>query len=168
MDIMIGKNKSSKFALNKTVKDWLTIENVRILDTTTIEEPKLEFNFTNRDISVGELIGYNYVYIKDFGRYYFGKISIGQGNRFFLDCEVDSISSHSAAISSLTCWVKRTQSASPSECVYEDSEFPTKANSYIEKIDFSYKEANKPFRTSNDPLTDNDYCMLLIANNSTL
>ena len=82
------------------------------------------------------LIDANYVYIPDFKRYYFCKISTDTGLKMILNCEVDALYSWAAAIAAAPCTAVRSETAGinyvpdsklpidPSRFVIKDTAFP--------------------------------------------
>lgn len=97
MQIILYQNKSDKRALTKTLENALTVGNVLLLDgNDSILTPKLILSGVN-------VANYNYVYIPDFGRYYFiTSIDVVDTRRYRISCDVDVLMSFADDIKNLS------------------------------------------------------------------
>lgn len=77
----------------------------------------------------------NYIYIAEFGRYYFCTISTDTAQRITVSAAVDVLYSHAAQIKNCDCTVIRAELGKPSDVV--DNKYPIQPNKYIiQGIDF--------------------------------
>lgn len=97
MNIVLYKNNSDKRALNKTLVDELTVDNVRLLDgDNSLLSPQLIFSGVN-------VANFNYCFIPDFNRYYFiSSVDVLDNRRFMIRCNVDVLMSFADDIKKLT------------------------------------------------------------------
>ena len=77
----------------------------------------------------------NYVYIAEFGRYYFCTIATDTAQRMTVTATVDVLYSHAAQIKDCDCTVIRAELGKPTDIV--DTKYPIQPNKYkIQGVDF--------------------------------
>ena len=77
----------------------------------------------------------NYVYISEFGRYYFCTIATDTAQRMTVTATVDVLYSHAAQIKNCECTVIRAELGKPTDIV--DTKYPIQPNKYkIQGVDF--------------------------------
>lgn len=147
MQVILYRNKSDRRALNKTLENALTVENVLLLDgNDSILTPKLILSGVN-------VANYNYVYIPDFGRYYFiTSIDVVDTRRHRISCDVDVLMSFAADIKNLT--VISTHAQSNFNRYLPDS-VPVSARRNIIVKEFSQGEINS------GNITDGTNCVVI-------
>lgn len=95
MEIDLYKCKSPKNRLNKVLEKTVTVS--ATLYEYTQNRNRLSFRFTVSD--VGE---FNYIYIPDFGRYYFVEsVSVAENGMNVYECECDYLMTYKDTISGL-------------------------------------------------------------------
>ena len=147
MQIILYQNKSDKRALTKTLENALTVENVLLLDgNDSILAPKLILSGVN-------VANYNYVYIPDFGRYYFiTSIDVVDTRRYRISCDVDVLMSFADDIKKLS--VISTHAQSNFNRYLPDS-VPVSARRNIIVKEFSNGEINSA------NVTDTTNCVII-------
>lgn len=87
MRIILYKNVSNKNVLNKNITEMGTLENVNILDYSQ--------NYLELRFSFSTDINFNYIYIPDFGKYYFiESIEIAENGIKNYICKCDILNSN--------------------------------------------------------------------------
>lgn len=105
MLITLYKNSSDPKKVLKNITDGVTF-NVTLKGTCNIENPVFVLTRINNSL----FVGYNYIYCKEFNRYYYARISIDAGGLMTISCTIDPLMSYASAIRSLTCLVERQES----------------------------------------------------------
>lgn len=147
MQIILYQNKSDKRALTKTLENALTVENVLLLDgNDSILSPKLILSGVN-------VANYNYVYIPDFGRYYFiTSIDVVDTRRYRISCDVDVLMSFADDIKNLSVISTHAQSNFNR---YLPDNIPVSARRNIIVKEFSQGEINS------GNITDGTNCVVI-------
>lgn len=102
------------------------------------------------------LLDANYVYIPDFKRYYFCKISTDTGLKMILNCEVDVLYSWAAAIAAAPCTAVRSESAGVN--YVPDNKLP------VDSSRFNTQGIPFPNSIENRSLTDNRHYIIVLNN----
>ena len=121
--------------LNKYITSIASVTILSITDTTNILRPTIIINT--------RAFNFNYVYIADFGRYYYvDNIQLLAGERIALQLSCDVLMSHAAAIRSSQCIADRSSSHVNAHLV--DRTIPSRddARVYVRKM------AATPFTTT--------------------
>lgn len=105
MVVKFYRNKSDERVLTKTLDSEYTLSNVKLLEVTDILHPKLKVKS-----AAGVLTTYNYMYIPDYGRYYFIEELTADNGYSYVTARVDVLMSHAAALKNCSCIAERQQS----------------------------------------------------------
>lgn len=102
--VQLYNNLSDPTVVNKkiTLVDTVTCE---ITDSCELDDPVLLLDMDETDLPK-----YNYCYIADFGRYYFCRPQIVNGNQMLISCESDPLKSFWEDISLSECVAERSSS----------------------------------------------------------
>ena len=103
MDVKLYNNSYDTRELNKSPALIATVNVIAVTDTNNITSPYLILDATS--------FNFNYVYIPDWGRYYFATIDVMDGVRMGVKCEEDYLMSHRDAILNSQIIAKRSASA---------------------------------------------------------
>lgn len=105
MTITLYKSPGERNRLSRSLTVVKTYVNAQITDIVNVETPEL---LINRDDTI---IGFDYAYIQEFGRYYFlNDLQIVNGNQFKLFLESDPLMSFRSGILNSQCIAKRSTS----------------------------------------------------------
>ena len=105
MTITLYKSPGERNRLSRSMTVVKTLSNAELTDAVNIETPEL---LIDRDDTI---IGFDYVYIQSFGRYYFlNDLQIVNGNQFKLFLESDPLMSFRSGILNSSCIAKRSTS----------------------------------------------------------
>ena len=104
MDVILYTNSSDKRNLSKSISEIATVScNVKYpLD---ILNPTLILNYNPYYLNC------NYVYIPEYGRYYYAKIEVESGSRAEIACTVDVLMSYNVQIKNINCVISRYENA---------------------------------------------------------
>lgn len=105
MTITLYKSPGERNRLSRSMTVVKTLSNAELTDAVNIETPEL---LIDRDDTI---IGFDYVYIESFGRYYFlNDLQIVNGNQFKILLESDPLMSFRSGILNSSCIAKRSTS----------------------------------------------------------
>lgn len=125
MNINLYTNYSDKKVLKKQVSLISSVGNVNLIEPTSLLHPTLELYLDDRSI----ISKCNYIYIDDFGRYYYiadNGIEFLLGGMIRLRVDIDPLMSWSNEISRLYCYIQRNEfKYSP---YVNDDMLPTRCN----------------------------------------
>ena len=132
-------NSSPKEKLSKTISNQLSYSCV-LKENTSILNPKIIIATSDN------ITGYNYMYISDFGRYYFidDIVSLNDG-RWMISAHVDVLSTYETAIKSNSAVIKRQENMynlyldDPEFHTYNYEQIQTKkfpANSFTKALNY--------------------------------
>ena len=116
MTITFYKIADDKRQVSKTLNSTTKIkDSIGVIKTDcSIMEPRIEMAYDS------QLITANYMYISDFGRYYFiNKIDTG-AQRLFIEAYIDVLQTYSAQIKELDCIVARQEAENKSQLYLND------------------------------------------------
>lgn len=104
MVVKFYRNKSDERVLSKTLDSEYTLSNVKLLEVTDILHPKLKVKS-----AAGVLTTYNYMYIPDYGRYYFIEELTADNGYSYVTARVDVLMSHAATLKNCRCVAARQE-----------------------------------------------------------
>lgn len=102
MQVVLYNNSSDSKRVHKSLTTVKTITECKITDITPLESLTLEL-----DMFSG-FEGVNYVYIASYGRYYYAKPEVINGNIIVYRCDVDVLMSHYGKFQNSKCIAKRS------------------------------------------------------------
>ena len=107
MGIVLQKNTSLENVINKSVSNIGNISSWRAVDSVNVLAPVL---FIERgSLTNAEVLSCNYLYISEFGRFYFVKnIEAVNESTFRLDCSVDVLYTYRARILNIEGLIERS------------------------------------------------------------
>lgn len=120
IEVNLYNNQSDPMVVKKKLTLVDTV-NCEITDICELDAPELLLDMDESDIPK-----YNYCYIAAFGRYYFCRPQIINGNQMLISCESDPLTSFWDSISGSECIAERSTSAQNPELV--DDLLPFKPN----------------------------------------
>lgn len=106
MNILLYKCNNRQNDVNKELREEIIIENVRLLDNVNILNPELRFGSL---MDIVDYIGYNYVYIPKFQRYYFVENMEYVKGFCIIKCAVDVLYTYKTHILNSTQLVTRQE-----------------------------------------------------------
>ena len=116
MEIKLYKTSSPRKKLVKDLTDGITLAGT-LRGQTSIMSPSLQI----QDIAV---IGYNYCFIPDFGRYYYiNGINALRANLFELSLGIDVLMTYAAEIRNNTAIIDRTESGTTANVYIDNGTF---------------------------------------------
>lgn len=123
-------NSSPVEKIGKTLSEGLTFS-VTLKEGTSILRPVLYLSSTSQ----APLTGYNYMYIADFGRYYFiDDVKSVRNDRWEVSAHVDVLETYKNAIKNNTAVIRRQQNIY--NLYLDDPEFQVYANERIQTKQF--------------------------------
>lgn len=135
MDMVLYNYSGDRRKINKYLASVATVNIIAITDDTNILRPTI--------IIDTRAFNFNYVYIADFGRYYYvDNIKLMGGERIAIELSVDVLMSHKSAILSSQCIADR--SSSNGDPYLTDNKIATRdeAKIYVRNM------GNTPFNTT--------------------
>lgn len=134
MTIKLFENSSDNRVVNKELGFPLDVENVTLKQPTNIINPSFIFSF-GTIADVNEYTRFNYLYCKDFDRYYYiTNITFLQGKMIQFDCKVDVLMSFKNSILETTQYIAR-QEYQRNDYIADES-FNFQGNDQLETIPF--------------------------------
>ena len=135
MDMNLYNFSGDRRKLNKYLTHVADVTIIAITNDTNILRPSIIINT--------RAFNFNYVYIPNFGRYYYvDNIKLLGGERIGVDCSVDVLMSHKAAILSSQCIAER--SSSSSDPYLQDDKVASKDSAQI----YDRRMTGNPFNTT--------------------
>ena len=132
MNVIFYKNNSSDNTINKNLTLIHDVINCTIKEPISILNPVIILNY-NSNIEKS-----NYVYIKDFNRYYFiTDIKPLTGSRLQIEAKVDVLMSFKESILSIPCIIDKQQNLSHANKYKDDGSFVTLNKTYDSIYNFS-------------------------------
>lgn len=129
-DIILYTNTSPRNYLNKALTTLSTISGV-LKDETSIVNPTIIIEYQGIPEEA------NYLYIAEFGRYYYIEdITSVRNGLIEITCASDPLMSFNTAIKNCSGIIRRAQSASHYNMLLDDGSFRTYANPYIRTVEF--------------------------------
>lgn len=145
MQVQIGTTPDETYKVDKTFTPTATYECV-LKDGTSVENPVLLLNTSN-------ISGCNYMYIQDFGRYYFINDVVSVRNGLWeVHGHVDVLKTYSSGIKGCTATLKRQENLF--NMYLDDPEFKTYNKSQI---------VTKMFSGASGPLNKDMKYILVVA-----
>lgn len=145
MEVQLCTTPSETYRVDKDVTVQSTIDCV-LKDDTSVENPVLL-------VSSGNIAGYNYMYIPDFGRYYFLKPPVSVQNGLWeVEGHVDVLMSFKNGIRGCNATLKRQENLF--NMYLDDPEFKTYNKSQV---------VTKLFTGASGPLTKDMKYVLVVA-----
>lgn len=124
-DIVLMTNTSPKNVLDKTVTNLATVSGV-IRDGSDIINPTIEIEYGASPATV------NYIYIGEFGRYYYvNDITSTHNGLWVLSCSSDPLMSFKSNIKNCTGILRRAENHEAYNVMLDDGSFRTYADPYI-------------------------------------
>ena len=138
-NIILYTNTSPRNYLNKTLTTISTVSGV-LKDETSIVNPTIIIEYSGIPEEA------NYLYIAEFGRYYYIEdISSVRNGIIEIICSSDPLMSFNTDIKNCSGIIRRTQSASHYNMLIDDGSFRTYANPYIRTVKFPNGFTNATF-----------------------
>ena len=103
MVIKFYNNASAKNVRKKNLT-LLTEKNLEIPNLLSIENPTIKVDYS------ANLKNCNYIYIPEYGRYYFAQLSASFGKHIYMECNVDVLSSFYDSFKNSQCIAERSSS----------------------------------------------------------
>lgn len=116
MQVTLYKNTSDPKTVSKTLT---TIATVSAAPTAAVDilQPSLDLVYSS------SLLACNYVYIPAYSRYYYAKLTVMDGQRIIINCNVDPLMSFAAGIRAAAGCIIRSESiGAPTQII--DSKLP--------------------------------------------
>ena len=104
MNVTFYKNNSDKRVITKTLTGATTASGVSLYDSTSVTNPVLKMSG-----GASKIANFNYVYIGDFGRYYYITDFICENGYILIYCKVDVLMSYATSIKACDCIAKRQE-----------------------------------------------------------
>lgn len=126
--------------VNKTVDNTTKITELTatLKGDCSVEEPTLEIEYS------ASYINANYVYISDWGRYYFIKSkTVGTYKRIYLELSEDVLYTYKTGILNMVCLVERVQNQKDAAMLMVDKAFKALGRHLISTRKFPYKFTKK-------------------------
>lgn len=102
MNVTFYKNNSDKRVITKTLTGATTVSGVSLYDSTSVTAPVLKMSG-----GASKIASFNYVYIGDFGRYYYITDFTVENGYILISCKVDVLMSFGTSINNCACVAKR-------------------------------------------------------------
>lgn len=135
MDMILYNYSGDRRKINKYLPSVATVNIIAITDDTNILRPTIIIDTRAFD--------FNYVYIANFGRYYYvDNIKLMGGERIAIELSVDVLMSHKSAILSSQCIADR--SSSNSDPYLSDNKIATRDAAQV----YTRKMGASPFTTT--------------------
>lgn len=112
VEVKLYNNYSDPFVVHKSMSLLATVY-CQFTENTPIDAPELLLDMRS------DIKNFNYVYIEEFGRYYYCVPQIVNGNQMRLVCESDPLTSLWGSYSSSNCVAERSTS-SPNPDIIDD------------------------------------------------
>ena len=129
MEIKLYKTSSPRKKLVKELSDGITL-----VGTLRAQSSVMSPTFTVQDTAV---VGYNYCYIPDFGRwYYINGINALRANLFELSLGIDVLMTYAAQILTNEAIIDKTQSGGNSYVYIDDGSIVNTVRHTVETINF--------------------------------
>lgn len=123
MTIQVLRSTSDRRKIGKVFKDNKVEYDVELYGEFSIMNPT--FIIRNFDLT------YNYIYVKQWGRFYFIEDIVLDGSRCLVKCHIDVLETYASDIKSLKLLVERSQNVTNGFIV--DEQAPVNANRVISK-----------------------------------
>lgn len=134
--VMLYKNESPVEKIGKTLSDSITVSDVVLKKDTSILKPVLLTN------DARDVFEYNYMYIEEFGRYYFIDDIVSVNNNLWeISAHVDVLETYAAQIKANTAVVRRQERKY--NLYLDDPEFKTYNYEQIQTLKFPANDFNK-------------------------
>lgn len=104
MNVTFYKNNSDKRVITKTLTGATTATGVSLYDSTSVTAPVLKMSG-----GASKIASFNYVYIGDFGRYYYITDFTVENGYILISCKVDVLMSYATSIKACDCIAKRQE-----------------------------------------------------------
>ena len=129
-----------KRVMSKTLTTGISAS-AELYDPTSLINPRLRVGYNTN------LLGYNYMYISQFGRYYFiNNITTDSGGALIIEGEVDVLQTYKTEISALSAIVvrgaRKNQSGSNRSTWIEDPRLPIQSGRAVKAILFENSDLN--------------------------
>ena len=105
MTVTFYNNTSDKRVLNKTLTGATAVSGVSLYDSTSVTAPVLKMSG-----GATKIVSFNYVYIADFGRYYYITDFTCENGYVLISCKVDVLKTYATEIKACSCIAKRSES----------------------------------------------------------
>ena len=129
MEIKLYKTSSPRKKLVKDLTDGITL-----VGTLRAQSSVMSPTFTVQDTAV---VGYNYCYIPDFGRwYYINNIDALRSNLYELSLDIDVLMTYAAQIITNDAIIDKTQSGESSYVYIDDGSIVNTVRHTVETINF--------------------------------
>lgn len=152
MTLTAYTNYSESNVMAKDIRQIVNAVTVKPTDQLDIENPSFIVNYS------AALLACNYVYVSDYGRFYFVKVRTKPGNELIIECKSDPLMSFRSAILNCDCMAMRAESfGAPTH--YQDNQlpvYPSKKN--VTSIIMQQQQAAPIYGTLDTKATD---CYLL-------
>lgn len=144
MNVTFYKNNSDKRVITKTLTGATTATGVSLYDSTSVTNPVLKMSGGSSKIA-----SFNYVYIPDFGRYYYITDFTCENGYILISCKVDVLMSYATSIKACPCIAKRQEKEY--NFYLHDEKFKTYAYKkiYIHKFTSPFTKVSKFVLTVN-------------------
>lgn len=104
MNVTFYKNNSDKRVITKTLTGATTATGVSLYDSTSVTATVLKMSG-----GASKIASFNYVYIPDFGRYYYITDFTVENGYILISCKVDVLMSYATSIKACACVAKRQE-----------------------------------------------------------
>lgn len=117
MTLTAYTNYSESNVMEKDIRQIINAVTVKPTEQLDIENPSFIVNYS------AALLACNYVYVSDYGRFYFAKVRTKPGNELIIECISDPLMSFRSAILNCDCMAMRAESfGAPTH--YQDNQLP--------------------------------------------
>lgn len=137
MTITLYKIKDDRRKVDKTLNNTTKVTELtaHIKSDCDILHPVLEVAYN------ASIMSANYIYIADWGRYYFISNIVTGAQRIFIHADIDVLQTYSAGIKDLTCVIERQEDINKSNIYLPDYMFRAKS---IKTVSTPYIFPNSP------------------------
>ena len=104
MTIKLYNNRSDLNVIDKDLLDIATLTGGSLLNSTEFINPVIRIKCTD-----GDAVNCNYLYIQEFGRYYYAKGRVVANGLFEFDCKVDVLMSWWENFKECECIIERNE-----------------------------------------------------------
>lgn len=133
MNITLYHNNSEEAALNKSLTTIASKADVRPIGTESLLSPV----FLLSGQTIQNLQRVNYVYVPEYGRYYFCRVELTTAGMYHLICNIDPLISFKSDILRLDVIIDKTESLNLSNKYVNDNSFINESKEYVQRYIFN-------------------------------
>lgn len=127
MTCNLYRNASDTTVVDKSLTTIASGITFYLLDESSIDHPRLHLEFSSGYLSC------NYIYISDFGKYYYAKITVETDDVMLAECDVDALMTRKDAIKASEQIVTRTSQDGIYNSMLQDNLFQAEMKQQIQQ-----------------------------------